>query len=437
MIIAKIDNPNLTTQLHSLHPDFNNTPIKTKSTYHLDEKYSEYCMNNDVILYNIGQDKYLSDRLDSFFPVELLEKIKSKQALLAIDLSEEAFYRFVDKIYKHIVVEQNIPAEQILLISHSFDLVQRIETISKQYNLSKIKYECYSFWERVHKKIFLETMKNFGVYTTEQLHNFKSGLYHKTSKKFICLNNAWREHRLALLCLLKGNNLIQQGHVSFSLPIPKKNYYTATNKNSKLDKQINLHISKDIIEENYIKWFDNINTIFNIEELLDGKNLIDDLPMILDNGVFNQLLVWGGHNHLLKYYRDSYFSVTTETSFFKYIPNNALTHYLYEENDTPIFITEKLFKSISYKHPFIHCSIEGSLDTVRKLGYKTYDGIIDESYDRESNPNIRLQMIVKEVNRLCNLKEEELLRFKIDSQTIAEYNFNTFLNKENFIYKLI
>lgn len=437
MIIAKIDNPNLTTQLHSLHPDFNNTPIKTKSTYHLDEKYSEYCTKNDVVLYNIGQDKYLSDRLDSFFPAELLEKIKLKQALLAIDLSEEAFYRFVDKIYKHIIIEQNIPAEQILLISHSFDLVDHIESVSKQYNLPKIKYECYSFWERVHKKIFLETMKNFGVYTHDQLYNFKSGLYHKTSKKFICLNNAWREHRLALLCLLKAKGLIKQGHVSFSLPIPKQHYYTATNKNSRFDKKINISVSDEVIRNNYNYWFDNVNSVFNITELLNGKELIDDLPLILDNGVFNQLLVWGGHNHLLKYYRDSYFSVTTETSFFKDIPNNALTYYLYEENHTPIFITEKLFKSISYKHPFIHCSIEKSLDAIRKLGYKTYEGIIDESYDVESNPSQRLKMIVKEIDRLSNLTEDELQKFKDQCKQIAEYNFDRFLNKENFIYRLI
>ena len=70
---------------------------------------------------------------------------------------------------------------------------------------------------------------------------------------------------------------------------------------------------------------------------------------------------------------------------------------------------------------------------LRNLGYKTYNNIIDESYDTVDNDSVRLSMIANEVKRLCNLDTDQLKQFVTDSKIIADYNFECIKSKSNFI----
>jgi hypothetical protein len=45
------------------------------------------------------------------------------------------------------------------------------------------------------------------------------------------------------------------------------------------------------------------------------------------------------------------------------------------------FLTEKTFRAIKHGHPFVIVGCVGSLATLRKLGYRTFDHAIDNSYD--------------------------------------------------------
>ena len=45
------------------------------------------------------------------------------------------------------------------------------------------------------------------------------------------------------------------------------------------------------------------------------------------------------------------------------------------------FITEKTYRNIKYKKPFIIMGQHISLASLHKLGYKTFHPLIDESYD--------------------------------------------------------
>ena len=47
------------------------------------------------------------------------------------------------------------------------------------------------------------------------------------------------------------------------------------------------------------------------------------------------------------------------------------------------FITEKTYRNIKYKKPFILMGNQYLLQVLLKLGYKTFHPLIDESYDRD------------------------------------------------------
>ena len=42
------------------------------------------------------------------------------------------------------------------------------------------------------------------------------------------------------------------------------------------------------------------------------------------------------------------------------------------------------------------------------MGFKTFDGFIDESYDDEPDESKRIHMIYSEITRLCAMSKEEI-----------------------------
>jgi hypothetical protein len=72
---------------------------------------------------------------------------------------------------------------------------------------------------------------------------------------------------------------------------------------------------------------------------------------------------------------DSVFYVPTETVYF-----GRRWH-----------LTEKTFKPIALEMPFILVAPAGSLEYLRSYGFKTFNGIIDESYDEETDDIKRLE----------------------------------------------
>lgn len=124
------------------------------------------------------------------------------------------------------------------------------------------------------------------------------------------------------------------------------------------------------------------------------------------------------------YYENTYFSVISETTF-----------YYKEREENSRFITEKTFKSIFMKHPFILVSIPRSLEVLKELGYKTFSPWINESYDLEEDDNTRMLMIVDEIERLSNLSDRDLENFLIATKEICLYNYNNLKNKNKFVYE--
>jgi hypothetical protein len=79
-------------------------------------------------------------------------------------------------------------------------------------------------------------------------------------------------------------------------------------------------------------------------------------------------------HHLTEYahYTQSYCNIVLETHFDADRSGGA-------------FLTEKTFKPIKHGQPFVIVGAPGSLAALRSLGYRTFDHVIDNSYDLEIN----------------------------------------------------
>lgn len=102
-------------------------------------------------------------------------------------------------------------------------------------------------------------------------------------------------------------------------------------------------------------------------------------------------------------YIDTYFSVVTETVFF----------YPYS------FRTEKIWKPIAMAHPWIAVANHGYYRDMRNLGFRTFDGLIDESFDQIEDPQKRIDRIAEVVEDLCR---QDLDEFLVSAQDICKYN---------------
>jgi hypothetical protein len=88
---------------------------------------------------------------------------------------------------------------------------------------------------------------------------------------------------------------------------------------------------------------------------------------------------------------DSWVTVISEPSFSDY--------------DQQLFLSEKVFKPIVCFHPFIVLGNKGSLKELRDMGYRTFDGFIDESYD--SLPTFeRYDAIVESIKKIIAIKDK-------------------------------
>jgi hypothetical protein len=118
-----------------------------------------------------------------------------------------------------------------------------------------------------------------------------------------------------------------------------------------------------------------------------------------------------------EFYLDSYFNIVTETEYI----------------EPTLRFSEKIFKPIIYKQPFILYSVPFLLKHLRSLGYKTFHPFIDESYDEITDSEERMRVLNREVKRLCSLSLKEIHKWYIDMKEILIYNFEHFQRAEERI----
>jgi hypothetical protein len=111
-------------------------------------------------------------------------------------------------------------------------------------------------------------------------------------------------------------------------------------------------------------------------------------------------------------YNQSYYSIVAETdarySFFS-------------------FFTEKTAKPIVAQRLFVMFAAKNYLKNLRKLGFQTFDGIIDESYDQIDDDTERWARAWQQVEFLCSCEAQLVLK---EIQPILQHNFDHFMNTD-------
>jgi hypothetical protein len=211
----------------------------------------------------------------------------------------------------------------------------------------------------------------------------------KPTKVFISLNHLIqkkRNYRITLLSLLTEKRLLNHGLVSYPLLSPKLIKSELLDRHSLLSSDAKKHIAK------YLK-----NAGPYILDKTDYNSASADICREMHMGIWN---------------------LVTETVFY----------------DDKLHLTEKIFKPIVIKRPFILIGAPGNLEYLKSYGFKTFGQWIDESYDSELNQDIRIQKIINEVEKLCNLSWEQNLKIFNEMQEILDYNHNHFFtNFKNII----
>jgi hypothetical protein len=406
--------------------------VWTAVTKHILEKqYNSWFPNNFMDFFEIdenekvfyvefmGIDTFLHYKIEEYVPLDIVDKIRKGEITLLLHCTGHGPHEIVEQVYEHVIGRDKVPIKNLILSSESHDLHDALLWYSNKYKRHNSKD-----LEHIRLKVAFE----FEAYATQWAKSMthrelpiETFLFEnkKYDKKFLSLNGLFREHRAAIVWLLASYDLLNDGFVSFNIkegPIEKNG------------DAIYEYLSK--------KFFDctEFKQIFetNKEKITKIESILFDTSYGNDNIKFNLAdLDPAIHNKL---FNNSYFSICTETNFPAIFFDKLSDDYI--PNPIGRLYSEKIFRCILYKHPFLAVSNPKFLEGLRSLGYKTFHPVIDESYDQELNHGKRLVMIAQEAKRLCELNENELAEFLAKCKEIADYNFEVLKNKTRFSYDL-
>jgi len=222
----------------------------------------------------------------------------------------------------------------------------------------------------------------------------------KQQKDFITYNRLItedRSYRIYFISQLAKHNLLDKGLVSFGVSNDSQHWRDELehNTNSKLSK----HARQEI-------W-----------------NVLPDLP---DRSIIDSEFCSGDASSRIPYHIDkieNYKDAVNKTEAFWHIVTETVFYY------DKLHLTEKIFKPIVSKQPFMLIGALGNLAYLRSYGFKTFGNVIDESYDTIQDPDARVDAVVAQMKWYSELSDSDKLDVMKKLEPIIEYNFHHFYGK--------
>lgn len=218
----------------------------------------------------------------------------------------------------------------------------------------------------------------------------------RINKKYITFNRITgnsRSYRSFLIAELSKLNLLNEGHVSYSEVCPVHGHYES----NILSTIKNHNVSPEYVSSVQYELSNRINFPLRIDtcedsEIPNKSFTIDAIPQMME----------------------SFLHVVTETCYW--------------ENKQ--HLTEKIFKPIVVKQPFVLLGCPNNLSYLKEYGFKTFNQWWDESYDEIENPIERLHAVVKIIEKICSMTERDLGLLLKEMQPVLEHNYNLFYSKK-------
>ena len=215
----------------------------------------------------------------------------------------------------------------------------------------------------------------------------------KTYITFNRLTSGERIYRSLFINELYKANLLDSGYVSYSKTCPGGGSYDENLRAGIANQRISPVLVEEAIAN--ISQLPELRIDFKDQDYIPNSSMVlNPIPELMESFIF----------------------VVTETCYWQ-----QKTH-----------LTEKIFKPIVLRMPFLLVGCPNNLEYLRSYGFKTFGDYWDESYDSELDPIRRMQMvtqILKDINELPVNEQQDMLR---SMSHILEHNYNLF-NDPKFV----
>jgi hypothetical protein len=348
-----------------------------------------YCKNGVVKTENIGFNDFViftpeipSTTKILFYDQEPIIPEITTQYLNMFDWTNRVSFR---EIIEHHLGEWSVE-EVINFIDNPKYVYQREVIVTSEYSddLTRIiNNPCKKYFLSLY--YFFHGFAALDWYRGYYALNYKKTIVAQYKKDFISFNrlvHTDRSYRIYFVSNLIEKNLISRGLISFGVAGTTDPTWNAeiSARKSKLSKHARSHINQHL--KNY---HEQLN--------IDGDVVPGSASAVIPDQV-----------------HDSFWHVVTETVFY------------YDK----LHLTEKIFKPIVSKQPFMLLAAPGNLAYLKSYGFKTFDSVIDESYDAIQDPDQRIDAVVDQLNWYCNLTDAEKLDVAEKLEPIIEHNFHHF-----------
>lgn len=309
-------------------------------------------------------------------PQRVFDRIRNKTAYLLVTIPMESPLKDSDlHTIESYFRKSNIPMEQVIYLTCSPNCQEVYDDFCVRYNKPNegLRFEYLPFYFFIYK----DTIQNKAVeYTTDN-----------KKKTFLMFNRRWgsQSQRVLMLAYLYKNNLLDDFYISFSkTEIDNGGTYT----------------------DHAHQFFNRLSTENTItDEDLEGIEA--KLPLLLDSPDLTLNLMFDEFESTKQFYDSSLVNLIAETNFFTNI----------------VHLTEKSYKPIVYKQPFVMFGAAGSLKALRKQGFKTFEEFWDESYDDETDHTKRFFKVLDLIKEICSWSVEKKKQFAVAVKDILDYNY--------------
>lgn len=364
-----------------------------------------YPIITTVILDTFGKPSANLKPVFEFIHEDILSKVREKKIYMAFmaicegnAYHDNKRWRDVKKVCK----KYKIPLSQIIIVLCG--------------NHSNYKLQLpYGFGNYLHLNYYaLELSRKIQTGHADISKNIK----HKKEKHYICLNSQIKPHRYQLVAGLHHNNLLQYGHVSCQSYESHVDSYPQIKNAYEMKEQL----KKDGADPaEFIQFYNTLP--YNVDKI-DKDNYLNRIHTS-----------WRCDDHATR--KKDTIEIAYNSAVIDVVAETALLQPKF--NDKEIlnninFLSEKTFKSIMFKMPFIISGDKGNNKELLRHGFKLYDMLFDYTFDDYESYVDRNNAIVEQLKKYCDMPLEDFIKLveTDEVQEVVEHNYNTL--KQNIMW---
>ncbi len=308
-----------------------------------------------------------------------LRDLRDGKALLLLDQSFEGYQtRWLWDFFHTHCKKYNVPPSSIIYVTGNMIADQTYDKFCEDNDIGdRMKVIPYAHFE-------LDVgMTCYHMDQTGLLPDFDTHLKYKKKNKtniktFSCLNKRIRPHRVWFYKYMYESDILKDGLISMN-EFPKHQY--------------------------------PFEGKFMDESIVD--KISEGLPLLIYNKKNNEL----DDNYYIRRLNeqiclDSFISVVSEAHC--------------GDSDETMFLSEKLYKPIACRHPWMVMGNKDSLAMMQKMGYKTFSDFVIEDYDGLPTHK-RMLSIIESVKKLIDTKDK--IGWFESTRDVVEHNHKTLINK--------